>query len=193
MSNRWQLSATYTLSRFRDAEAGPFAHAIVNGRLTRQLLGFSVQPDLGADYTLAATDQPHRAVFNGIWEAGYGFQVSGLYFYGSGERRSTNYGGDLRNEGVASSARLRPNGTIAPRNNLVGDPLHRVDLRLQRRTRLGGNRAIDAQLELFNLFDRANFGSYTTQESNARYGRPSFNNNIAYQPRSVQLGFRLAF
>jgi hypothetical protein len=29
--------------------------------------------------------------------------------------------------------------------------------------------------------------------SNARYGQPSFNNNVAYQPRIVQLGFRLAF
>jgi len=193
LSNRWQASATYTLSRFKDAEAAPFAHAIVNGRLTRQALGFEVQPDLGADYTLAATDQRHRAVFNGIWEAGYGFQVSGLYFYGSGERFSTSYGGDLRNEGVASSARFRPNGTIAPRNDLAGKPIHRMDVRVQHRTRLGGSRAIDAQIEVFNLFDRANYGSYTTQESNARYGRPSFNSNIAYQPRSVQLGFRFGF
>jgi hypothetical protein len=32
-----------------------------------------------------------------------------------------------------------------------------------------------------------------TNESNARYGQPNFNNNIAYQPRVVQLGFRFAF
>ena len=171
----------------------PFAHAIVNGRLTRQALGFDVEPDLGAEYTLAATDQRHRAVFNGIWEVGYGLQVSGLYFYGSGERRSTSYGGDVRNEGVASSARLRPNGTIAPRNNLVGDPIHRIDVRAQHRTRLGGTRTIDALVEVYNLFNRANYGTYTTQESNAQYGLPSFNSNIAFRSRSMQLGFRLAF
>jgi hypothetical protein len=193
MSNRWQASATYTLSRFRDANGPPFAHAIASGRLARTPLDFAVQPDLGAEYTLAATDQRHRAVFNGIWEVGGGVQLSGLYFYGSGERRLTSYGGDLRNEGVASSARLRPNGTIAPRNALVGDPIHRVDLRGQYRLGLGGTRTFDAMIEVFNVFNRANYGSYTTQESNARYGQPSFNNNIAFRSRSMQLGFRFAF
>ena len=193
LSNRWQASATYTLSRFKDADSPPFAHAIDDGRLTRQPLGFALQPDLAALYTLAGTDQRHRAVFNGIWDVGYGVQVSGLYFYGSGERRITSYGGDLRNEGVATAARLRPDGTIAPRNNLVGDPLHRVDLRAQHRTRLGGARTLDAMVEVFNLFNRANYGSYTLQESNATYGQPTFNNNIAYRSRSVQLGFRFAF
>ena len=202
MSNRWQASATYTLSWLKDADAPPFAHAIVNGRLTRTPLGFAVAPDLGGDYTLAGSaatggggDQRHRAVFNGIWEVGYGFQLSGLYFYGSGERRITNFsnGGDLRNEGAASANRLRPNGTIAPRNNLLGDPLHRVDVRIQRHFRLAGRAAVDGILEVFNLFNHENYGSYTTQESNATYGNPTFNNNIAYQPRSLQLGFRFVF
>ena len=132
-------------------------------------------------------------MFNGIWDVGYGLQVSGLYFYGSGARQLTSYGGDLRNEGVATAARLRPDGTIATRNDLVGDPIHRVDLRLQHRTRLGGSRTLDALLEVFNLFDRANYGSYTVQESNATYGQPTFNNNIAFRSRSMQLGFRFAF
>ena len=86
MSNRWQASETYTLSQFKDADSPPFAHAIVNGRLARQPLGFDVQPDLGPDYTLASSDQRHRAVFNGIFDVGCGIQISGLYFYGSGER-----------------------------------------------------------------------------------------------------------
>jgi hypothetical protein len=186
---------------FKDAKAAPFAHAIVNGRLTRTPLGFQVAPDLGNEYTYAGAaatgggggDQRHRAVFNGIWDVGYGFQLSGLYFYGSGERRITSYGGDLRNEGAASTNRLRENGTIAPRNNLVGDPLHRVDLRIQRHFRLFGRAGVDGILEVFNLFNHENFGSYTTQESNASYGNPSFNNNIAYQPRSMQFGFRATF
>jgi hypothetical protein len=200
MSNRWQASATYTLAQFKDADSPSFAHAIVNGRLVRQPLGFPVQTDLGAEYTLAGAvgtagggDQRHRAVFNAIWEAGYGLQVSGLYFYGSGERRNTSYGGDLRNEGVPTAARLRPTGTIAPRNALTGDPIHRVDTRLQWRARLGGPRTLDAMLEVFNLLNRTNYGSYVTQESNANYGRPSFNNNIAFRSRSTQLGFRFAF
>jgi hypothetical protein len=52
---------------------------------------------------------------------------------------------------------------------------------------------IDGILETCNLFNHANYGSYTTQDSSSQYGKASFNNNVAYQPRIVQLGFRLAF
>ena len=53
--------------------------------------------------------------------------------------------------------------------------------------------SLQLRAELYNLFNHANYGSYTTQQSNAAYGRPAFNSNVAYQPRIVQLGFRLAF
>ena len=80
-----------------------------------------------------------------------------------------------------------------PRNNLVGKPIHRVDLRVQRRFGLGGRAGVDGILEVFNLFNHENYGSYVTAESNRNYGKPSFNNKVAYQPRMLQLGFRVAF
>ena len=43
------------------------------------------------------------------------------------------------------------------------------------------------------MLNHANYGSYTTAESNARYGTPSSNINVAYQPRMLQLGFRFVF
>jgi hypothetical protein len=190
MSRGWQASGTYTLEDYRDASALPVVYEAQNPFAGPN--GIKPAPDVGGEYTLAATGQRHRAVFNGIWQLRYGFQLSGLYFFGSGQRFSTNWGGDVRNASVGS-ARLRSNGTIVPRNNLVGDPIHRVDLRVQRRFRLGGSRAIDGILEVFDLFNHENFGSYTTQESNSQYGRPSQNTNVAYQPRALQLGFRFAF
>ena len=66
-------------------------------------------------------------------------------------------------------------------------------MRLSRRTSLGGNRSIDAMVEVFNLFNHENFGSYVTDESNAKYGEPTYNSNIAFQSRSMQFGFRFAF
>ena len=57
MSNRWQASATYTLSRFKDSDSPAFAHAIPVDRLTRQPLGFDVQPDLGT----RVHDRGHRS------------------------------------------------------------------------------------------------------------------------------------
>jgi len=195
-SNRWQANATYTLSAFYDNDPSPFTVELVPGAdipTVLHPLPFDVAADIGGEYTLASNDQRHRATFNGIWDMGMGFQLSGLYFFGSGERRGTSYGGDRRNQGAGGSARLRPDNTIVPRNNFVGDPIHRIDMRLQKRLSLGGRRSIDGQLEVFNVLNHENFGSYTTQESNAQYGKPSFNANIAYQPRIIQLGFRFAF
>ena len=63
-----------------------------------------VPPDAGPrrDYAMAVNDQRHRATFNGICDFGYGFQVSGVYFFGSGMRFTTIWGGDLRNLGTTA-------------------------------------------------------------------------------------------
>jgi carboxypeptidase family protein/TonB-dependent receptor-like protein len=207
-SHRWQGSATYTLSRFKDADPVRDQWYIgSDGLVARRPIGFELAPDLGGEYDLAgayagggvaaAGDQRHRAVVNGIWDIGYGVQLSGIYFFGSGERRRTNFGSDLRDEGgtvgIIGSARLRRDGTIIPRTGLVGDPIHRVDMRLQKRLPLGARVQIDGMLEVFNVFNHANYGSYTIVESNANFGKPSFNDNLAYQPRMLQLGFRTTF
>jgi hypothetical protein len=179
MSQRWQASGTYTLAYLWDYEPPPD-------------VGFPLAKDFGGERTLSVLDQRHRAVFNGIWDAGYGIQLSGLYFYGSGQRFATTYGGDRRQMGAASTNRLRPDGTIVPRNNFVGHPIHRVDLRLQRRFNLGRVKA-DGMVEVFNLFNHENYGSYVTNEASASYGQPSANTNVAYQPRMGQVGFRFTF
>ncbi len=193
-SRRWQATATYTLSQFKDATAIPSQWFLgSDGIVARRPIGFALAPDMGGEYTLAQSDQRHRANVNGIWDLGRGVQLSGLYFYGSGARFSTNIGVDRRDQGGSGELRLRANGTIAPRNPLVGTPIHRVDMRLQKRVSLGGRRTLDGMLEVFNALNHANYGSYVINESNSRYGQPDFNSNVAYQPRMLQLGFRFAF
>src|SRR5437016_5471244 len=148
-SHRWQGSATYTLSRFMDADPVRDQWYIgSDGIVARRPIGFALAPDLGGEYALASAyagggtaaggDQRHRAVFNGIWDIGYGVQLSGIYFYGSGERVATTCGcGAISGlTGAAGSDRLRLNGTFTPRNGLVGLPVHRVDARLQRHFKL---------------------------------------------------------
>ena len=178
-ANRWQASATYTLSKMMD-NVTPYQASPDNTF------------DIDADYAPAAADQRHRLVFNGIWTLPWSFQVSGLYFYGSGERFKNSYGGDLRNTGGFSSGRLRPDGTLVPRNSFVGDPIHRVDMRLSRRVRIGGV-ALDGQLEVFNLLNHKNYGSYVLQESNRLYGQPQTSTALAFQPRMLQIGARVEF
>ena len=80
------------------------------------------------------------------------------------------------------------------RAQFVGKPIHRIDMRLQKRLSLGGKRNIDGMVEVFNVFNHVNYGSYVTSlSSGANFGAPSFNAATAYQPRILQLGFHLAF
>ncbi|MBI2187090.1 MAG: TonB-dependent receptor [Acidobacteria bacterium] len=188
-SNRWQASANYLLSQIEDSLPNP-----VSG-LTG-LVPFSVAPDLGEDYGRAETDQRHRFTVNGIWEVYGGFQVSGLYFYGSGMRLQLNTGNaDTRDLGDAGDYenRRRANGDVVPRNGLDGPNHHRVDIRLQQRIPVGTRMRLDGQLEIFNVFNRFNYSQYTTDELSIRFGQPLESNNIAFRPRMLQLGFRLAF
>jgi hypothetical protein len=192
LSQRWQTQGTYTLSWYSYGTPLPLSG------LTQ--VTFPVAPDLGGEYGLGVGDQRHRATFNGIWQLGHGFQLSGLYLFGSGTRFATTWGPDLRQTGATTGGRWRPDvgtacpcSTIVPLNALVGLPIHRVDLRAQQQLRLFGRTRVDGILEMFNVFNHANYGSYTTQQSNAKYGQPAFNSNVAYTPRLVQLGFRLTF
>ncbi len=179
MSQHWQASATYTLSALYDAQNQPFSGL--------NIVPFDVADDLGNEYTLAETDQRHRAVFSGIWEVGHGFQLSGLHYFGAGIRAVTLYGGDVRGVGAGGSARLRPNGTIVPRNDYVQPSQNKTDLRVQQRIPLGGRVNIDLLAEVFNVFNAENF-TMVTQESAANYLKPSVGQN-----RAAQLGFRLTY
>lgn len=192
-SQRWQASLTYTLAWLRDGTGVPTGPCWTAGAFVPCPADLTFPADMGGEYGLAVGDQRHRTVFNGIWSAPFGFQFSGLYFYGSGERRASSYGINRRDNGPSTAGRLRANGTIVPRNEKVGDPLHRVDVRVLRQFSLHGRMKVDAIIELFNVFNHTNYGSYTTVELSANYDKPSQNTNVAYQPRMAQLGFRFVF
>ena len=87
MTNHWQASATYTLSKFDDYIPAPYSGS--------QPVTFKVPVDVGDSWFPALGDQRHRAVFNTIFELPFGMQASGLYFYGSGQAMGASYGADL--------------------------------------------------------------------------------------------------
>jgi hypothetical protein len=187
------LSANWTLGFSKDGDPLPEQYAPLTDGITHTPLGFSVAPDLGGEYTYAVGDQRHRGAVNGIWQLPYDFQLSGLYFFGSGLRYATTWGGDLRAVGAGGAARLRPDGTLVPRNNFVGRPMHRVDMRLQRQFKFGPKVRASGLVEVFNLFNHANYGGYATAQSLSNYGQPQSVNNVAYYPRQAQIGFRFMF
>jgi carboxypeptidase family protein/TonB-dependent receptor-like protein len=193
LSNNYQYSVTYTLAGLWDDDPQPYlvdcTRETEESWCTMGPLPFAVAPDLGGEYGLATADQRHRAVFNGIWELPMGFQVSGLYFYGSGARYGTTSGGDRRATGTATGSRLRADGSIVPRNNFVGEPIHRVDMRFSKTFRVGGRARLEGMLDAFNMFNHRNHNVYVLNETNAQYGQPT-DGALA---RRLQLGFRATF
>jgi len=185
MANHWQANVTYTLGWLYETDPPPLTG-------TTEYTG-AVPIDIGNQRSLTFTDQRHRAVVNGIYDVGHGFQVSGIYFYGSGLRDQIVCGCDARGLQIGSIDRLRLNGTIIPRDSFVGQPIHRVEMRLLQRIPLHGKANLAGSLEVFNLFNRKNYGAYTLNESSSQFGNPASSTNLSYAPRTVQLGFRFTF
>jgi hypothetical protein len=153
----------------------------------------------------------------------WGLSTSVAYFYGSGNRFATSinttpYGKpgtnrlNLTSAGAAQATIVVPeavrdrylgdpnvvSGSVIPRNGLEGLPLHKVDLRVMKDIPLGGRVKISLIAEVYNVFDHANYGSYSgTLSTNAailaNFGTPSQNLGNAYVPREGQLAFRLGF
>ncbi len=193
MANHYQFSATYTFAGLWDDDAQPYlvdcTKETAESWCTMGPLPFKVAPDLGGEYGLATSDQRHRAVFNGIFELPKGFLLSGLYFFGSGARAGVTSGGDRRGIGAATGSRLRADGTLVPRNNFVGDPIHRVDLRISKVFPIGPRFRIEGLIDAFNLFNRENYNAYTLTETSALLGQGS-DGSLA---RRLQMGFRVTF
>lgn len=190
MSNRWQLSVTYAL-------AGTWAYdnLPINDGCTHPYTApgvcnvpINLHPAIFENQLYLTGSQRHRGVVNGIWDGPYGLQVSGLLFYSDGGRSTTRSGLDVLRIGGGGTPRLRADGSLIPRNNWNNEDTIRTDLRVTRHFRLSPRVGLDLFAEAFNAFNDATF-RYTLNESNRNFGRVS----SANQPRSVQLGMRIAY
>jgi hypothetical protein len=127
-------------------------------------------------------------------------QVSGLYFYGDNGKETTTSGVDVLAVGGVVANRTRRDLSVIPRYNFDRKDLHRVDVRFSRRFSLNGRFSVEPLVEVFNVFNRANFNTWNLNESNSNFGQPqqgaggnSGAGGTAFQPRVVQLGFRATF
>jgi len=84
-------------------------------------------------------------------------------------------------------------GQIAPRNALRGLPLHRIDLRASKDLNLPNGIRLTGIAEVFNITNHANFGAYNGQLNSTTFGQPRQSLLNSYQPRVMQLAFKVSF
>jgi outer membrane receptor protein involved in Fe transport len=139
------------------------------------------------DFVPNAGYEKHRAVLNGMVDLPFNFRLSGLVTYGSGLPFF-----------VIDANRAPPPVGFQPGTIRLGYFEHlphflQVDLRLQKIFGLGGGKEFTLSGEVFNLFNRANFGSadgFICCGGNPNFGVP---NGLAGPPRSFQLGAAFRF
>jgi hypothetical protein len=137
--------------------------------------------------------QVHRLVLNAIYNLPGDILVSGLYFYGDNGYHTTESGVNVfRTDNDAIADRVRLDKSIIPRRNFDKKDLHRVDLRFSKRINIG-RATFEPLVDMFNVFNRANFTDWTINEQNGNFGQPDASDGIAYQPRVIQLGFKATF
>ena len=84
-------------------------------------------------------------------------------------------------------------GEVAPRNALQGLPLHRLDVRFSKDVNLPGGIKLTGIAEVFNLTNHENYGAYNGQLNSTTFGQPRQSLLNAYQPRVMQLAFKVSF
>jgi hypothetical protein len=102
-------------------------------------------------------------------------------------RRSTDSGRWFNTAAFAAASQFTIGS--ATRNPVRGPSYRDVDLAVMRRVGVGGARAIELRLEVFNLLDTANFGAPAAQFGPASFGTIT----TALDPRVVQLAGKFWF
>ncbi len=170
--------------------------------------------DPGAEWATSLDFQRNTFRINGVYQLPFDFTLSGAYFYGSGNRFPTSVGGRpygktaSRNRlNLGDPIQVNPDmlsrfdgpstigsgpGNEAPRNALMGEALHKVDLRLTKSLVLGGVRA-SVIAEVFNLLNHENYGAYNGTIDSSSFGEPRQVTSTAYGPRAAQFAFRIEY
>jgi hypothetical protein len=199
-SRNFQANVTYTKTLSMKDNTTGFGYFANN----------QFNPD--GDWANSVGLQDHTFRANGIVTLPWDFSLAASYFYGSGSRYNASSGSTPFSKPGANRLNIGApipipaaildrwegpaviaTGSVWPRGALVGLPLHKVDLRLTSHIKVYNNLKVELLAEVFNVFNRANYGSYNTTITNASFGQPLANSGNAYVPRSGQLGIRVAF
>ena len=148
-------------------------------------------------------------MLSGLYQLPWDVQVSGIVTAASGRPFTPLAGADLNGDGNGGAfppdrARRDPaaESTSVGRNSETTAAQVNVDVRVSRRFKLRTHGTLDAMVEAFNLFNRANFIEDTNQSSFVVFGTGAFPTDplppygrytATLPPRQVQLAVKLGF
>ena len=189
-SRSFSLNAHYTLSKATDD--------VVDFNSGFQA---NEQTNLAAEHALSSFDQRHKFVAFALWAAPRGLQLAPIFRANSARPFNLYVGSDLNGDRHPDTDRP----AFAGRNTGIGPNFWTFDLRLSRRMNLGERSHLELIGEAFNLFNRLNFASINNGglgnmpgpfHIHGRHDRtPSqpLGFTSAFDPRRIQVGFRLSF
>jgi hypothetical protein len=185
-----QFQAFYTYARSRDDDSNE-----------RNFSGLFYQDfrNLDAEYAWSNNDVRHNFVANLTWSFAWDVQLGAILAARSGLPYSHLANQDLNGDGDFGNDRQFISGADTGRNSYRQPCFQRLDVRLQKRLRLGGSRALELALEVFNLLDSDNLFVNATNSNFLGATAGSINPNLdvpnaqSGDPRTAQLSLRFSF
>ena len=191
------LATSYTLAKTKDSSGGAFY--VPNNQF-----------NLSDEWSNGSGDQRHTLNINGSYQLKWGFMFSSTYHFGSCAdygitAGSSPFANGGSNRTFLATAKVYDNPAwnyadfvdpayeLVKRNAFYGQPISRVDVRLSKTFVVKERFRLIGMYEVFNLFNHANFGAYTTSITVATFSNPAQNTNLEYEPRMMQLSGRFEF
>jgi carboxypeptidase family protein/TonB-dependent receptor-like protein len=212
-SHNYQFLASYTLSKAEDNSTDFQSNFIPQdngrGRDPNNKAGLPLGFDPMSERGPATHDQRHRFVLSGVYQFPWAVQFSTIFTAASGRPYTPLAGADLNGDGNGGAfapdrARTNPADitTSVGRNSAVTAAQINLDVRLSKKFKFGKSAGVEAILDVFNVFNRANFIEDTNQSPFTIFGTGAFPATAApayghytqtLPPRQAQLALKLSF
>jgi hypothetical protein len=212
-SRNYQFLASYTLGKAEDNSTDFQSQFLPQnngeGRNPSDKLGLPLNFNPDLERGPATHDQRHRFVFSGAYRFPWDIQFSTIFTAASGRPFTPLAGVDLNADGNGGAfppdrARVTPasESTAVGRNSGTTAKQINLDARLSKKFKFGKRGGIEAILDVFNVFNRANFIEDTNQSSFVIFGSGAFPTSpapayghytLTLPPRQIQLAAKLSF